>query len=550
MAVPVCPTAAQSTDTGSRSLEIASQGNSPLKQNGSAGEKQGVNSFLRFLQGAAKDTKGGSETGQEEQASASLRLLALLFQLDPAQLANLAGNAAMSPGSEGGAGQAEESSRLLSMLQDSAGNGQGLKALFRILSAGGSSRSPELLADLREILGQTQGSGNGQKSASQESGALQSILHQTEGQGQGKAGSGGQAERILQLLLSGESRANASSKGGDMSQLLSALHKALEQGRLSGEQLQAFARDLSSMTAENTSQPKTAAQTGGPGGLAALLQQAKGGEGQSARPGATGEQGDAGKGRSGVHLARLFLESFDRGEQSGRNKGQGTSPAQGGQNFLQQDKSLLQSLVEQGQARIQKADAPSAQSSGASHSGVSLKAGQWGGLLTSVGGASTTSPPGSLSHASQPSGPSSMMDNQVLQQVVSKFQTELQRGSRRVNIRMHPPELGRVQLKLVSEDSTMQVQLQVQNSQVQGILERNMPALRQALEQQNLDFESIQVSVDSGGEEGSRGYSRQSDSDAPRDPGWLGSGEAGAGDTGGEIPAAGSGEPGGISLRV
>jgi flagellar hook-length control protein FliK len=84
--------------------------------------------------------------------------------------------------------------------------------------------------------------------------------------------------------------------------------------------------------------------------------------------------------------------------------------------------------------------------------------------------------------------------------MISKLQAQLQRGSRHINMKMHPPELGRVQLSLVSEDNGLQAHLQVQNSQVQSILERNMAALRQALEQQNLDLDQIRVSVESGGD--------------------------------------------------
>ena len=556
MAVPGFPAAAQSADSGARIQGSSPQGRKALKQGEASSGKQGVDSFLQFLQGAVKDAKGGAseaERDEQAQASASLRLLALLFQLDPAQLKNLAGEASQMTGSEGNAESSGEGGRLLAILQGQGGNGQGLEALSRLLTPEGPSQNSDLLADLRETLVRMQGSGNWEKSVGQAGEALQGILNQTEGQGPGKAGAGGRAERILQLVLSGESRENGSSKGGDVGQFVSALRNALEQGRLSREQLQAFARDLSSMTSENTSQPKSAAQTIGPGGLAALLQQAEASEGQRARPGASREQGNAAKGRSGVDLARLFLESFDRSEHSGRNKGVDGSSAKGGQSSPQQGNSLLQSLVKQGQHGTQKPDISPAQSSAGkegSNPGVSTKAGEWGTLLSSIRGAGSGSVPGSVARASQPAGSSSMMDNQVLQQVVSKFQTELQRGSRRVNIRMHPPELGRVQLKLTSEDSTMQVQLQVQNSQVQGILERNMPALRQALEQQNLDFDSIQVSVESGQQEGSTGYSRQSESEFPSRMGWTGSGDAEAEDQGAGIPAARSGESGGLSLRV
>jgi len=516
MSIPVFPDAAQSSEPAARIRELAAQGKNALKQGESSGKDKNVNSFLQLLQGAVKDSKGTNETerGEQAQASASLQLMALLFQLDPARLANFASNASQSPGSEGRVAQSEEGGRLLSLLQDMASGNTGQKKLVRALAAGNLFSGSEGMAELSELL-QGMQSEKGKASLTEQ-----------------------QTERLLRFLdpgkeqnpsVSGKSR-NADTQADSWSKLVSALREASSEGRLSGEQVDRILKGLESVTSEASgetpgrhAQEKTATEARQLGRLAAVLQQAGRGDGQSGPANASTPQGNAGNGQSEVNLARLFLESFGRGEPPGKEKRGSSSSAKGSLNLRNQESSIVRSLTQQqGQVRSKGPEISIAQSSASSEGanpGVSTKAGDWGSLFSSFRGAGNGNFSGAVSRASQSSGPSSMMDNQVLQQVVSKLQTDLQRGSSRINVRMHPPELGRVQMKLVSEDSNMQVQLQVQNTQVQSILERNMPALRQALEQQDLDFDSIQVSVESGQDNGSGEYSRENEPDFASRPG-------------------------------
>ena len=548
MSIPVFPDAAQSSEPAARIRELAAQGKNALKQGESSGKDKNVNSFLQLLQGAVKDSKGTNETerGEQAQASASLQLMALLFQLDPARLANFASNASQSPGSEGRVAQSEEGGRLLSLLQDMASGNTGQKKLVRALAAGNLFSGSEGMAELSELL-QGMQSEKGKASLTEQ-----------------------QTERLLRFLdpgkeqnpsVSGKSR-NADTQADSWSKLVSALREASSEGRLSGEQVDRILKGLESVTSEASgetpgrhAQEKTATEARQLGRLAAVLQQAGRGDGQSGPANASTPQGNAGNGQSEVNLARLFLESFGRGEPPGKEKRGSSSSAKGSLNLRNQESSIVRSLTQQqGQVRSKGPEISIAQSSASSEGanpGVSTKAGDWGSLFSSFRGAGNGNFSGAVSRASQSSGPSSMMDNQVLQQVVSKLQTDLQRGSSRINVRMHPPELGRVQMKLVSEDSNMQVQLQVQNTQVQSILERNMPALRQALEQQDLDFDSIQVSVESGQEEGSREHPAERGSDFSSPPGWnvfLDNEDSGSEEARGytEDPA----KSGGISLRV
>lgn len=254
-----------------------------------------------------------------------------------------------------------------------------------------------------------------------------------------------------------------------MESILRMLTSGEGQDKLSDQVLRQISKDLESLT----TQQRTGVDSSQLGRLAAEMQQAEGKERNS-----------------GANLARLFLESFSV-------EGKGTDSGKGGRNSQQQNVSLLQSLAKDGQlgANGVVTQAEAAGRDGG-NSGVSTKAGEWANLFSAF--QSTASGSTSLSQATPSSGNASVTDSQVLQQMITKFQAELQRGSRQINMKMHPPELGRVQLNLISEDNGLQAHLQVQNAQVQSILERNMAALKQALEQQDLDFDQIDVSVESG----------------------------------------------------
>jgi flagellar hook-length control protein FliK len=70
---------------------------------------------------------------------------------------------------------------------------------------------------------------------------------------------------------------------------------------------------------------------------------------------------------------------------------------------------------------------------------------------------------------------------------------------------MHPVELGELKLELVVERDTVRAHLVAQTQQVQDVLERHMPRLREALELQGLKLDDIQVSIDSQ-KDGGKGF--------------------------------------------
>lgn len=93
-------------------------------------------------------------------------------------------------------------------------------------------------------------------------------------------------------------------------------------------------------------------------------------------------------------------------------------------------------------------------------------------------------------------GTAFMAEQQVLDQVVQRLSLRSFQGSQRLTMDLQPAELGQVHLELVQEQDRIQVRLLAQSSEAQGILERSLPQLQEALQQQGLRLDSIQVGID------------------------------------------------------
>ncbi|MFW5901418.1 MAG: flagellar hook-length control protein FliK [Thermodesulfobacteriota bacterium] len=100
-------------------------------------------------------------------------------------------------------------------------------------------------------------------------------------------------------------------------------------------------------------------------------------------------------------------------------------------------------------------------------------------------------------------------ENRVVSQVFVRLFSGARQGSGSMTINMHPPELGSVKVRIASESGHLNVSLHPQNHQVVGILERHLPTLQQSLADQGIDISDMQVSVDSGGEEGTSRFEEQ-----------------------------------------
>lgn len=143
-------------------------------------------------------------------------------------------------------------------------------------------------------------------------------------------------------------------------------------------------------------------------------------------------------------------------------------------------------------------------------------------------------------------------EEQVYQQVASRLTLVDGERHSRMTMRLYPEELGQVKLDLTVEGDRVRLQLHAQNQQVQEILEKYLPRLRESFEQQGLKLEDAQVTYDSPGQ-GGRGSFQESRQSffAARSSGRS------AGRTAAEEeavvappPAPANSRPGGISLRV
>lgn len=143
-------------------------------------------------------------------------------------------------------------------------------------------------------------------------------------------------------------------------------------------------------------------------------------------------------------------------------------------------------------------------------------------------------------------------EEQVYQQVASRLTLVGGERHSRMTMRLYPEELGQVKLDLTVEGDRVRLHLHAQNQQVQDVLEKYLPRLRESFEQQGLKLEDAQVTSDSPGQ-GGRGSFQESRQSffAARSSGRS------TGRTAGEEepvvsppPTPANPRPGGISLRV
>ncbi len=91
-------------------------------------------------------------------------------------------------------------------------------------------------------------------------------------------------------------------------------------------------------------------------------------------------------------------------------------------------------------------------------------------------------------------------EQSMVDQVRFRLSQGMRSGQQEVVVRMHPRELGEVRLSLTADDGNLRAHLHVQSQQVQDVLERNMPRLREALAEQGIDVDDFMFSSDEQGQ--------------------------------------------------
>jgi len=99
-----------------------------------------------------------------------------------------------------------------------------------------------------------------------------------------------------------------------------------------------------------------------------------------------------------------------------------------------------------------------------------------------------------------PSG-QQLAESQLVDQVVTQLAGSSDGESGRMRLRLHPAELGSVRLDLIIDGDRLRAHLQAQTHQVQEVLDRHLPQLREALQQQGLKIDEFRVDVQSGQEQ-------------------------------------------------
>ncbi|BCO08545.1 flagellar hook-length control protein [Desulfolithobacter dissulfuricans] len=107
---------------------------------------------------------------------------------------------------------------------------------------------------------------------------------------------------------------------------------------------------------------------------------------------------------------------------------------------------------------------------------------------------SQTTDPAPASGVKLPSG-IMVPENHIVGQVVERFSMNQRLETGTVTLRLHPQELGELHMEIKVEQDNIKAHITTQNPQVQEILEKNMPRLREALEQQGMNLEQMEVSV-------------------------------------------------------
>ena len=91
--------------------------------------------------------------------------------------------------------------------------------------------------------------------------------------------------------------------------------------------------------------------------------------------------------------------------------------------------------------------------------------------------------------------PSGMLvqDHEVIQQLVERFQINRRQMDSKIQLRLHPVELGKMEIDLTVKEGSIRANVVAQSQHVQEIVERNIAKLRSVLEQQGFNVEDITV---------------------------------------------------------
>ncbi|MDX2494823.1 MAG: flagellar hook-length control protein FliK [Desulfuromusa sp.] len=112
-------------------------------------------------------------------------------------------------------------------------------------------------------------------------------------------------------------------------------------------------------------------------------------------------------------------------------------------------------------------------------------------------------------------------EGQIFDQVVTQISGSVNGESGRMVLRLQPAELGSLKLELMVEGDRIRANIQAQSHQVQELLERNLPQLRNALAEQGLKIDQFQVNIDQRQQSGQfENLAQQQQNGSEKQPDW------------------------------
>lgn len=86
-------------------------------------------------------------------------------------------------------------------------------------------------------------------------------------------------------------------------------------------------------------------------------------------------------------------------------------------------------------------------------------------------------------------------DGAVVDQVIAHFSVNRRLETGTVNLKLHPQELGELRMEIKVEQDNIKAHIIAQNPQAQEMIDRHLPRLREALAQQGLHLQQVEVTV-------------------------------------------------------
>ncbi|WP_306547028.1 flagellar hook-length control protein FliK [Desulfobulbus sp.] len=83
----------------------------------------------------------------------------------------------------------------------------------------------------------------------------------------------------------------------------------------------------------------------------------------------------------------------------------------------------------------------------------------------------------------------------VVDQMIAHFSMNKRLESGTVNLRLYPQELGELRMEIKVEQDNVKAHIIAQNPQAQEMIDRHLPRLREALEQQGLNLQQVDVTI-------------------------------------------------------